>query len=296
MPYAPGITYHGDQNLAAGISSFGESLGKMAEQRKQDARKATLLRGLWAAYKPDEKDVAATKSLPELEGMVQGAAVQQHMAEQQGLDRLRQAQAKNLEADNTRADLNQQLLMAQGERSKRRDANVEGFNKLVAKGPPMVLRPDLARDYSGELGRIRYAMSKFPGGVPAEVFQTLARVAAESEDPNRQALAESKLNNSKAALKNSEKDKSGLTENQRLADEDRNRALDIREAATSEASIRSELKQLDENFSMAPDAKEARRNALYRRLDSIRAGKRGGYERPAGFSMEAFKDWSAKQK
>lgn len=313
MPYAPGITYRGDQNLAAGIASLGESLGRMAEQRKQDGRKATLLRNLWAAYKPDEKDVAATKSLPELEGMVQGAAVQQRLQEQQGLERLRQAQITNLNADNARSDENLALLREQNVRTKRRDEGLAGFARDFAAGPEVsgILRqPDVAEAFPGiaeqatsPLERLRFAMQRNPDGVTGDLVQTLVRAAAEAADPNRKAMADAKLINAEATLKNAERPRGGkeLTPYQEQTLELRKLAMDDRRRISERAAV---MKQLD-GLIFEPKGPEvdAKRAQLQERLEAL-SGEPKGTSTDAvatkggspAFGFDDFTTWKGSRK
>ena len=104
MPYAPGITYHGDQTLAAGIASLGQSFKEAMNRRKAESSEAAILRKLGGIYDPDNKDRFATLSLKELRAEAQGFALKNQLEQEQAQRVFRNAQTQNLVADNTRAD------------------------------------------------------------------------------------------------------------------------------------------------------------------------------------------------
>ena len=111
MPYAPGIQSTGGQSIQQGLTEGKRTIMSLLMNYAQKAEQSKALDGVLKAYTPegDERD-ALTKALPgmslaEKQGIVQGHAVKQALAEYGQRSKLMDAQIGNLTADNQRADL-----------------------------------------------------------------------------------------------------------------------------------------------------------------------------------------------
>jgi hypothetical protein len=148
MPYAPGINFTGGESIARGIESFGQSMGQGIERRRQEAQKFKALEGLATAYDPNLKGTLSGMSLGELEGLVQGAAVKNHMAQQASQQKFQEAQIANLTADNERQGLMSRAqidqMTAGNERAKRLQMSQEQLNELVGQRLAPQGNPDAA--------------------------------------------------------------------------------------------------------------------------------------------------------
>ena len=111
MPYAPGIQSTGGQSIQQGLTEGKRTIVSLLMNYAQKAEQSKALDGVLKAYTPegDQRD-ALTKALPgmslaEKQGIVQGHAVKQALAEYGQRSKLVDAQIGNLTADNQRADL-----------------------------------------------------------------------------------------------------------------------------------------------------------------------------------------------
>lgn len=295
MPYAPGISYHGDQYLAQGIQSIGDNIAKVIDRRKNEATEATTLRKLAGIYDPENKDHYATMGLDDLRAAARGHALNQELQRFNTEQQFRKAQIGNWESDNARADENQALLRQQYARTSAKEQAEAGFAKDYSSGPPMVLRPDLMRQYEGESGRIRYAMSKNPGAMSHDIIGMLTRLAQQSEDPARLMTAQAKLTNAEAIANRPVKDTSKLTPYQE-------QSLKLRERNLNRTDRMDEIRvaqhELDNSF--YPED-HPRRRELLERIDMLRKPTpQGGGNQPSGsgpsFSLDDFNDWKSKRK
>lgn len=303
MPYNPGITYRGDQNLAAGIAGFGEAITRMTERRKAEAQEAKNLRALAAIYDPENKDQYTVMGLPELRAAGVAHAAKLQVADRQSQENLRAAQIGNLTADNERAAAFLKLQQDQDTRAKKATADREAFGRLLSEpvpANPLLDNPDvnavfpgIAQNYRGPMAQLQRAMREAPGGIPPEAVQTFARVAAEMMDPNRRAVADAKTVTAQAALNNSLKPKgtaAGLTPYQKETLELRKTAMNDRRR---EAARRAALKELETSFDDSPEG-QARRAELRERIDELSRLDEPAPPSsavPAGFNLKEFKAW-----
>lgn len=303
MPYNPGITYRGDQNLAAGIAGFGEAFARLAEQTKQRSQETTILRKAFALRYPERKDEFNAMGHEDLKALGVSEAMQVADRERQSQENLRAAQIGNLTAGNERAAAFLKLQQDQDTRAKQGTADREAFGRLLSEpvpANPLLDNPDvnavfpgIAQNYRGPMAQLQRAMREAPGGIPPEAVQTFARVAAEMMDPNRRAVADAKTVTAQAALNNSLKPKgtaAGLTPYQKETLELRKTAMNDRRR---EAARRAALKELETSFDDSPEG-QARRAELRERIDELSrldepAPPSGAV--PAGFNLKEFKAW-----
>lgn len=135
MPYAPGTDWRVGENLAAGISQFGQNIQRYTDRRRNEAQEAAALRKLLSIYDPNAKEAVATMGLGELRGAAQGYAVQQQMATQQRQARLVDAQIANFQADNQRADAQAQERADMARRLQQFSQNFAGVTDAVGPTP-----------------------------------------------------------------------------------------------------------------------------------------------------------------
>ena len=282
--YAPGITYHGDQYLAGGIQSLGESIAKAHEERKRNATKAKSLRQLGGIYAPEQKDYLQTLGLDDLEAAVAGFALKADMKRQQTQEDLARAQIRNLSADNTRADANMEILKQTAQRTQARDTAQAGFAKDYAQGAPLVLRPDLYQEFQGPAGRFRYAAGRNPGAIGEDVIRTLASHAAASEDPLQQTLATAKVMNAQAAVDNANRPPKSTekTDYQKDSVRLRERSMNFQERRKVAAEILAQMKEI---VGTSP-AEIALKKQLQERLDALQ--EVGASESGAGPSVPSL--------
>jgi hypothetical protein len=110
MPYAPGIQSTAGQSIQQGLTAGTRNIASLLMNYAQKAEQSKALDGVLKAYTPegDERD-ALTKALPgmslaEKQGIVQGHAVKQALAEYGQRSKLMDAQIGNYKADNDRLD------------------------------------------------------------------------------------------------------------------------------------------------------------------------------------------------
>lgn len=299
MPYNPGITYHGDQFLAQGLQSLGANISKAIDRKKAEGQEAVTLRKLASLYAPEQKDQFQTMSLKDLRAAAQAFAVKQQMDAQRSTMRLQDAQRENLSADNVRAGQFLDLQRAQETRAVENSKAREGFARDYSRGVPMVLRPDIMKEYAGPDGAFRYALGRNPGAITPEMLSTLTRYVTEQADPMRPAELAVKATNANAAAANASRPRNELTPYQTETLRLRERSLNDREAASQRRVVTEQLKALE----FEPDTPEtqAKRTQLQERLDALtpkKPTKAGDTEAPAAgeLSVDDFMQWRKGQK
>lgn len=94
MPYAPGISYHGDQYLFQGISSAGQSLGEGIDQAIQRGRQLKAMRAMAVDGLGMDPDQVDGMSLPQLQGTLAGEALKRSNLGQQLQQQLTQSETE----------------------------------------------------------------------------------------------------------------------------------------------------------------------------------------------------------
>lgn len=177
MPYNPGISPDFTP-LAAGIASFGESVGRGIERYKADSQKAKSLRSALGAYAPDQKAKFESMGLAELEGEVASLAMTRAKMEQERQTKLAEAQLRNMEADNQRGEtslgLQANALQLQQQQFQQQSEQLKSLS-------------DFAKDFVGapsplnEQGKLRYALGRNPGVMDQRLLMTLAEAAQQTQ-------------------------------------------------------------------------------------------------------------------